>query len=245
MGSSINSMVRAVLQRCKEDYENSKRGSVLGDATNWHLSYAIPGNWHSAQLAPSLSDLTISSDRLNSSASSEFSSWGGGASWNAGLWSIGGGASGSSSDERRHMDSEHFKLRFKFGVVQVRRPWFDMSLFQMNGWSLGAAVSKGGISEGKLLGAENKLMPLVVTSYVIARNIEVEANWSTEDYHHVSKSVSGGARVGWGPFQFSGSYHHSSSSTTFNSTYDGGVLKVPGIQVVAFVSSIVPSSPPQ
>jgi hypothetical protein len=244
MNSSINSMIRAVIERTKADYNQSSRASVVGDPAGWHLSYAIPTNWYSSEISPSLSDLTITSDRLNTTASSEFTSWGGGASWNAGLWSIGGGVSGSEREERRHMDGQHFKLRFKFGVVQVRRPWFDSTLLQLGGWSLGEAVPRGGISEGKLAGAEAKLMPLIVTSLIIAREIEVEADWTTEDYKHVEKSISGSTRVGWGPFQFSGSYSHSSSNTTFNSTHDGGVLKVPGLQAMAFVSSIMPYSPP-
>jgi len=245
MGTSINSMIRAVLQQSKEEYENSSKASLLGDPVPWHLTYATPGNWYAPELSPNLSELTIGSDRLNTSASSEFTSWGGGASWNAGLWSVGGGVSGSSSDVRSHMDSDHFKLNFKFGVVQIRRPWMNSSLFQKNGWSLGAAVPRGGVSEGKLVGAEAKLMPLVPTAFIIVRDVSIEAEWKAEDYRQVQESISGHASVGWGPFQFSGSYSRSTSNTTFNSSLDGGTLKVPGVQIIAMISSIIPYSPPQ
>jgi hypothetical protein len=43
----------------------------------------------------------------------------------------------------------------------------------------------------------------------------------------------------------SGSYSHSSSSDYHKSTFDGGTLKIPGIQIIAWVSEITPNSPPQ
>jgi hypothetical protein len=75
--------------------------------------------------------------------------------------------------------------------------------------------------------------------------VSIEAEWKAEDYRQVQESISGHASVGWGPFQFSGSYSRSTSNTTFNSSLDGGTLKVPGVQIIAMISSIIPYSPPQ
>lgn len=43
----------------------------------------------------------------------------------------------------------------------------------------------------------------------------------------------------------SGSYSHSSSKDYHKSTFDGGTLTIPGIQIIAWVSEITPASPPE
>jgi len=113
----------------------------------------------------------------------------------------------------------------------------------MKGWWLkGATVN--GISNGQLKGNENSVLPLIPTAIVVASDVTIKADFSAQDQSHIEKSVSGSARVGWGPFSVGGSYSHSESHDKLTATYDAGALRIPGMQILAWVSTITPASPP-
>lgn len=116
-------------------------------------------------------------------------------------------------------------------------------LFAMKGWWLkGASIN--GISNGQLKGNESSMLPLIPTAIVVASDVTIKADFSAQDQSHIEKAVSGSARVGWGPFSVGGSYSHSESHDQLTATYDGGTLRIPGIQILAWVSTITPASPP-
>ncbi len=244
MDTSVNSAVRSVLENDRKVYSTTSLASNITGAPNWHLSYALPTNWCVPTGAKNFSHLVINSGSLNKTASSQYTSYGAGASWSWGLWSVGGGTSGSSSESHYHMDSNDFSLALDIGVVQIRRPWLDGQIFSMGGWSLGDAYLPNSISTGNLSTNAGKMMPLITTGMIVARNVQIKCNFSTQDQSHVESAVSGSTSVGWGPFSLSGHYSHSSSKDTFNSTYSNGTLTIPGLQVIGFVNWIVPACPP-
>jgi hypothetical protein len=53
-------------------------------------------------------------------------------------------------------------------------------------------------------------------------------------------AISTSASLSFGPFSVGGSYSHSSSKETFKSTFDGVTLKIPGLQILAWISEICP-----
>jgi len=53
------------------------------------------------------------------------------------------------------------------------------------------------------------------------------------------------ANFGWGPFSVSGGYSKSSSSKKFASEFDGTTISNPGLQIIGWVCSVVPNSPPK
>ncbi|MFT4554232.1 MAG: hypothetical protein ACI9S8_002881 [Chlamydiales bacterium] len=244
MDTSINSAVRNVLEEAKKTYATTSLPSNIPGTPNWHQSYATPNNWSSESGTDNFTELVLKSGNLNKTESSEFSSYGAGANWSGGLWSVGGDVSGSSGETKSHMDSDDFELSMKIAVVQVERPWLNGEIFTMKGWNLGAGFPAGSISDGTLKDTMNKSMALITTGLVVARDIQIKCDFSTEDKTHVESSVSGSTSVGWGPFKISGHYSHSSSKDTFNSTYENGVLKIPGMQILGYVNWIVPNSPP-
>jgi hypothetical protein len=244
LASSINSSVRNAIQQAQQDVaaQNQMSPSTTGGKP-WMLSYATPTNWYDVDGIPNFSHLTLKSDNLTESQQSSYSSYSSGASASWGLWSVGGGVSGQHEDSHYHMDSDTFQLDADIAVVQVNRPWFNDLLFRMNSWYIDSA-NKGGISNGTLKDNDKGLLPLCPNAFVIARNVKITANWSTQDKSHVMDSITTKASVGWGPFAVSGSYSNSSSSDYFNSTFNGGTLEIPGIQIVAWVNEIIPFSAP-
>ena len=141
------------------------------------------------------------------------------------------------------MDADTFNLSAKIAIVQINRPWLNDLLFRMDNWYIDSKGA-GGISNGTLKD-NNGLLPLIPTAFIVARNISITANWSTQDKSHVEDSITTHASVGWGPFAVSGSYSHGSTSDHFNSTFDGGTLVIPGIQIIGWVNEIVPRSAPR
>ena len=244
LDTTINSAVRNVLEEARQTMAQAALTSSVGDGTKWYLSYALPSDWSGPGGAENLTAITLESSNLQTEASSRFDSYGGGASWSAGLWSVGGSSAGSFGSSSSHMSADKLMLSAKLGTVRIYRPWLNDLIFRMNAWFVDA-IDKNGISNGQLQGNEHGALALIPTAFVVGREIAIEADFSTEDKTHVEKSISGSASVGWGPFRVSGNYAHSSSKDTFKSTFDGGTLRIPGIQVLGWISEIVPASPPQ
>lgn len=242
LSTTINSAVRNILSDAQRAMANQGFASSTGDGSEWYLAYGLPGDW-GAPDPQGFSKLTLSSKNLQETTNSRFNEYGGGVSWNAGLWSVGGGVSGSDKSEHYHMTSDDVTISFRFGVVRILRPWLNDLLFRVRSWYTDA-TDKGGISSGTFDNNDG-LLPLIPTAFVVARDLTIESNFTEEDKKHIEKSISGNTSVGWGPFKISGHYAHGSSKDTFSSHFEGGTLVVPGINVVAWISEITPMSPPE
>ena len=66
-------------------------------------------------------------------------------------------------------------------------------------------------------------------------------DWS--ERHQYKESVKSSASVGFGPFSIGGSYGYGKTEDKFNSDYQNGEIRVPGMQIVAWVSRLIPLSP--
>jgi hypothetical protein len=236
LASSINNAVSAAIGQAQSDVGPSHQLTPMsGVGPVWLLSYAQPTNWTDPKCPAS--KITISSANLNKNSSKEASSYGGGASGTYGLWKASADVSHSTSADYSHMDADTFELSAELILVRLMRPWYNPLLFGMSGW-WAKGYAPGQIS--------TKTLPLVPTALVVARNVSIKANFSTEDKSHIESSTSGKASVGWGPFAVSGSYSNSKSADTFKSTLNGGTLTLPGLQVIGVVSAPTPANaPPQ
>ena len=240
--TTINDAVAAAITQAQDAMRDDHWVAPLDlGGQKWILSYALPGGW--ADSATGATEFSLKSSYLHTSSDSSFTSYGGGASWGAGLWSVGGSFASSEGSVQSHMDANTVEISAKLKTVRIMRPWLNAILFTMKGWWLkGATVN--GISNGQLKGNENSVLPLLPTAIVVASDVTIKADFSAQDQSHIEKSVSGSARVGWGPFSVGGSYSHSESHDKLTATYDAGALRIPGMQILAWVSTITPASPP-
>ena len=243
LASSINNIVANVISDSQAAMLSNKMASSLGNPSPWFMAYATPTNWYDDSALPNFSTLTLKSDNLTKTADSSYTDYsaGGSASW--GLWSVSADVSGHHADSHEHMNADTFALSAKIAVVQINRPWLNDLIFRMKGWSLLGQAS-GSVSNGALKDNATNMLPLIPTAFIVARDIQITADWTTEDKSHVEDSISTKASVGWGPFAVNGSYAHGSSSDYFNSTFNGGTLNIPGMQIIGFVNEIVPLSAP-
>ncbi len=242
MAATINDITSSIIadsQKAMSPANWKSEGPAGGG--DWILSYALPSDW--AQGSVGATDFSLKSSTLNTQEDSNFTSYGGGAAWSGGLWSVGGSFNHSEGEKSFHMDADDLEIKAKLTIVRVMRPWLNSLLFRTKGWWLDDQPIDG-ISNGKLKGNSAGMLPLMPTAFVVMSDVEITANFSTEDKKHIESATSGSTSVGWGPFSISGHYSHSESHDSFKSTMDSGTIKIPGMQVVAWVSEITPASAP-
>jgi hypothetical protein len=204
-------------------------------------SSLLPSDWHSSQSTTGWTTFDSAASNAANSTTSDFTSFGGSAGYSFGLFSI--GASAGHSSENQHVSSETNSLRvsFKYTLVTIRRPWMTFNLLGTQGWNLGNLYGKGAISNGTKTGQDGAVMPLLPTSFVVVKDVKISAKWSKSDLDLIKSQTSAGGGFGIGP---SGNYASSKSKQTFTPAIADGVIEVPGVQIIGFISQIVPFCPP-
>lgn len=134
------------------------------------------------------------------------------------------------------------QISFCFCRVAIRRPWFLMSLLTLNGWSL-AAQAAGSLSTGKL-DVNPGSFPLLPTAFIAIRDLEIRGSWSSTDRKIAEMAAAGSGTVGFGPFALSGRYGSDQAGATYTAKFDGQVLSAPGLQILGWISQVIPFSPP-
>ena len=239
--STINNAVSDVIAKSQTSINpQHQMASVTTGGRPWLPSYAIPTNWYDATLRGA--QLTLKSDYLNRTSSEKATSFTAAASYDKGMFHVSGEASGEFQNNHSHMDANNFELQAELITVDIKRPWYNPLLFGMNSWYVDG-FSKDGISDGSQ--DLNGMMPIVPTGFVVARNVRITADFSSEDQSLITSSISAKASAGIGPFSFSGSYSHSSRKEKFTSSFDGSTLTLPGLQIIGWINTILPACPPQ
>lgn len=240
---SSNNQIGQVFDDAKAQYTQLRRASTMDAGGYYWSSHASPGNWFAESAAASWTTATLDSESLYKSEHSDMTSSSEGGSGGWGLWSV--GASHSSSDQHQSMaeDTSSLKVSFEYARIDINRPWLNFLLFSLKGWKM-TDMEPGSYSSGNRVQPDSATFPLLPTSFIAVRNLKITASWGHEDSSFTASATSSGGSVGWGPFSISGSYSHSSSDKTFNSTFDGATISNPGLQIIGYVNTIVPYSPP-
>ncbi len=243
LATSSKNQVGRLFDEAKANYANTRQASARNATVMYQPSYAFPGNWFAPKAAEDWTEMTISSGSLKTSEHSDFSKTGVDVKASWGLWSVGGGFDKEDSHKSTSKDTTDLTVSFKYARVDIVRPWLNMLLFAVDGWDI-TGQKIGGLSNG---GPKSQLagsIPLLPTSFIAARNVKISAKWSHEDSSLIESKLSAKASFGWGPFAVSGSHSQGQSDAKFNSNFDGTTITNDGLQILGWVSSIVPKSPP-
>ena len=178
-------------------------------------------------------------------------SYGGGGGFSLGFFSIGGGFNHSESKSEMNAQTKNLEVSFKYCAVDIKRPWLDTSLLNLENWFLMGDYKAGCISKGTMAQElpskdkkeEHTFMPSVVTSLVLVKDLRLKWDQWQSQWDQMQKSTSASASVGWGPFAVHGNYSHASQERNFSADHTGEALTVEGIQLVGYVSTINPLSP--
>jgi hypothetical protein len=216
-----------------------------GMAPHIQRSTLLPSDWHSSNSVSSgWTTFDSRSHSVSTSNTSDFTSYGGSAGFSLGIFSIGGSAGHSSQHQHASSETKGLYVSFEYTLVTVRRPWMTFNLLGTKGWSLGNLYDKGMISNGTKVNQRDSVMPLLPTSFVVARKIHIGATWAKSDWDFIKSRTNTGGGFGIGPFSISGNYAHSHSQETFNSAMAGGEIIVPGVQIIGWINQVVPYGPP-
>jgi hypothetical protein len=244
LSTSINNAVAAAIRQAQEAMsDRSSLADQMGLGNKWFPSYGMPTNWCEPTCRGS--QLTLSSKSLatkTSEQSTEYSSHSKGIFW----WGS-RAANGTTKGDSTSMEASEFELSAELIIVRIRRPWLNSMLFSMTDWSA-KGISQHGVSNGKLKGNESTLLPLIPTAFIVAKDVTIKANFTAQDTSRFTSESSSSESNGWGwgPFSGGGRYFKSrAQDDTFKSSYSNGVLKLPGLQLIAWVSTITPASPPK
>jgi hypothetical protein len=141
-------------------------------------------------------------------------------------WSVNG--------QRQSLDAgtSLHRVRFKRGFVTIDRPWLDPQLLDFDGWHM-PGIKAGYYSTGTLAG-NTGVFGLLVTGFIVAANVEIDATWAAADRHILAAAATGTSTVQLGPFALGGTPGAPDAS---------GTVRVPGLQVYAYVSLRVPLLP--
>jgi hypothetical protein len=167
----------------------------------------------------------------------------------------------------------NLKIELEYGLCTIIRPWLVSDLFYLKDWFLTngrkQSISDGTI-DGQANSDEN-LLPMIPQQFLVVRNVKISTKTWGEDgdsFRNIyssgqgsdtssSSTVEGGGGISLGFISFGGTASHSEAhasgqTTSFNAnngnayygtTFDGETLHIPGAQIVAFLSDIVPACP--
>lgn len=237
----------ALIARSKKRFQNSLfEFPGYGEIPYTMLS---PRTWYDADNDDGWNDYNETDFHSESHYTASQTSYGGGGGFCIGLWSGGGSFEHGDSQANNSFQMKNLKVTFNYAVVDIDRNWLDTSLLNLNNWFLVGDYKKNCISTGQMNqekptdGTEPVFLPSVVTSLILVKNVNIywddwKSNWAQ---HQESNSAA--ASFGWGPFVASAHYSQAKQSRDFSFDDTGESLNIPGMQVIGYVSQIMPGCP--
>ena len=237
----------ALIARAKKKFQNS----LLEFPGYGQIPYVMlsPRTWYDPDNDEGWNEYTSTDFHSESHYTASQTSYGGGGGFNIGLWSGGATFEHSDSQANSNFQMNNVKIKFKYAIADLDRPGVDTSLLNLNNWFLVGDYKKNCISTGLMSqekpgdGTEATFLPSVVTSLIFIKDVHISwDDWKSQWAAH-KESTSGSAAVGFWCFCATANYSHAKQSRDFSCDDAGEELVIPGIQLVGYVSQILPASP--
>jgi hypothetical protein len=237
----------ALIARCKKKFQTS----LLEFPSYGEIPYVMlsPRTWYDENDDEGWNEYSSTDFHSESHYSASQTSYGGGGGFNVGLWSGGASFEHSDSQAQGQAQMNNIKIKFDYSIVDIDWPGIDTSLLNLNNWFLVGDYDKNCISTGLMgqqvpgPGSEPTFLPSIVTSLILIRNVHISwDDWKSQWDSHTN-SNKGSASVGVWCFTANANYSHATQAREFTSDGSGEELVIPGIQVVGYVSQILPACP--
>lgn len=238
IGNLDNRGLDASWQDRRARFDSYKRGSQLGDF--WLTKY-YPGRFWEEEAG--WLDISLGHKEIHKVNEEEQVNWGGGGGASFGLWRVGGEVSYESQKTMASCDTQDFTLTFQLASIPLLRGWLDAEVFSSRSWKFDPAVVPLGehISDGNIPPVGT--MPMYPTAMLLARNVRITFNKSSELNKSFMETVRGSASVGWGPFSARANYYKRFSKSSHDFVEDSAGLTIAGMQVIGFVCRMVDMCP--
>lgn len=120
--------------------------------------------------------------------------------------------------------SDNFSISFKYCRVNIDRGWLKLAMLKMKNWYM-YGTRMGEYSNGS--NNDNPgMFPLLPTSFIVIRDLKITANWSNDDLQNLGQATA----LGFFDIR--------------DSTMNQNTLEVKGLQVLCWVSTVMPQLPP-
>lgn len=234
-----------LIARAKKKYENS----LVQFQNIGPLPYTVllPTDWYDKD-GDGWNEYNSNSFHLETHYQASSTSFGGCASVNTGLWSVKGGFQHDEQKQAHQANFNDLNVSFQYCIVDIKRPWLDTSLLNLQNWFIVGDYKKNTISDGtmgqhKRAKVDPTFLGSIPVSLILVKDVHISwSNWKT-DFQAAQSSTSSGGSIGIGPFCASGNYSHHSESRDFTCDGSGEGLHIPGIQLIGYVSAINPPCP--
>ncbi|RZN82244.1 MAG: hypothetical protein EVB11_09090 [Winogradskyella sp.] len=236
-----------LIARAKRKYENSLIN--IPQIGNIPYTFISPSKWYSQNSLGwnSYSKSDFRSETNISNSSTETRAGGG---FNIGFYSAGGHGASEEHKTKLDVNTENLSIEFDYSVADIQRPWLDTTLLNLDNWFLVGDYPKSCISDGTFnqqfkVNDPNEMlfMPSAVTSFILARNVKITWEKSTNSMETLKTAISGGGSVGIGPFRASASHSESNFEGTFINERNREGIIIDGVQLIGYISTIMPGSP--
>jgi len=188
-------------------------------------------------------DLKLTHDEVHKVNEAEQTNWGGSGSASFGLWKVGSEKSYESQKTMAKCDTEGFSISFELALIPLLRGWLDSEVFSSQSWRFdsGTVSQSENLSDGNIppIGT----MPMYPTGMVLARNVKINFNKSSELNKTFMQTVRSSSSVGWGPFSVRGNYYNRIDKSSHDFVEDTAVLDIKGMQVIGFICALLEKCP--
>lgn len=201
----------------------------------------FPSKFYDEAHQGSWTRFSMSHEEVHTVDEKSSTNWGGSGGFSVGLWSVGASASYAEQKSHYRSDGKISGLEVQLIRVPIRRSWWDPTIFWDRGWKFDPQISNLILSDGKI--PPSGEMPSYPTAMIVAKQLKLGIEMTSEENNHVATQFSASGSVGWGPFSVRGNYSRNTEKKTHDFTKTAAGLEAPGMQVIGFVCELLPKSP--
>ena len=225
----------------RERYRSHVRDDFQGG--NYLLTKYFPQKFWKPDHGAGWMEFSFRHDEVHKVDTSKKESFGGGTSGSYGLFSWGGKMQRDSTDTYSRADTENFGLKVELAKIPLRRTWMDAGIFSSRAWRFDAQMypESEHLSDGG--NPPNGTMVAYPSALLVARNLELNMDMTSETNTYSFEKITGSARGGWGPFSIKGNYSKETTKQTHDYVSDHKGIKAPGMQIIGFVCQVLPKCP--
>jgi hypothetical protein len=223
-------------------YEGAKKSSSRGpfEVTETYPEYpSLIGGEGWTRFSFSETDLT-----KQTTSSAVEAGGGGGAGW--GLWNVSASANYKKGEGESSSTTSGVSISMEIMRASIMRSWLDPLVFQAHTWRFGEGMQTGAnVSNGTFVPGEKNdgQLPMLPTGILVARNVQISAQFSHEEQKTVETSLETGGSVGWGPFSINGHYNQSSNFGFSAGQMSGATIANADPQIIGFLCNVLPLCP--
>lgn len=228
---------------------NEQQYGTLGSFDYTHYAFTDSTTWWKESNTNGATCVNITSMTSFGSTNSDYSTFSESAS--ASYFGFSGGQyyDHNHSSLDIHMDQTRLEVSFCYQRVDIYRRWLNGDIISGTKWYLPDEDANFFSTGKKETANANKRWPWTPNSFIVAKDIKVCNQFSSSDQNKIHDSTAAGAEfslnVGFFSAKSKVDATNGHDGFTTKAKFDGSCFTNFGTQIIAWMGSVNPSSPPQ